>query len=159
MFRILCKNLEETGLLAKKFLDKIVETGAFVCLYGDIGAGKTAFVKLFAKHLEVKEKVTSPSFVILNEYHTGVLPLYHFDLYRLEEEGVKSIFDELLEYSEGRVVTFVEWAEFYNIDLPKNRIEINIKYVDEFSREFGFKAFSDEGCKIIKELEDEIIRV
>ena len=65
-----------------------------------------------AKHLNVKEKVTSPSFVIINEYLSGDLPVYHFDLYRLEQEGVRTIIDELTEYSRPDVLTFVEWAIF-----------------------------------------------
>ena len=106
MKTFICKNLDETDTLAKKF-SKLVETeGCFVCMFGDIGAGKTAFVKRVAKHLGVKEKVTSPSFVILNEYHDGILPIYHFDLYRLENEGVKTILDELEEYSKPGYLTF-----------------------------------------------------
>ena len=112
MIKFTCKNLDDTEKLAKKFADLVQDCGCFVNLYGEIGAGKTAFVKLVAKALEVKEKVTSPSFVILNEYHSGKIPVYHFDLYRLENEGVKTIVDELREYSQGEKITFVEWAEF-----------------------------------------------
>ena len=101
----ICKTLDDTKELAEKFA-KLITNGCFISLYGEIGAGKTAFVKLVADALEVKEKVTSPSFVILNEYHSGRLPVYHFDLYRLENEGVKTILDELREYSEGKQVTF-----------------------------------------------------
>ena len=115
----ICKTLDDTKELAEKFA-KLITNGCFISLYGEIGAGKTAFVKLVADALEVKEKVTSPSFVILNEYHSGRLPVYHFDLYRLENEGVKTILDELREYSEGKQVTFVEWAEFSDGEIPFN---------------------------------------
>ena len=91
-----CNTLEDTKDLAIRFA-KLVKDGCFVNLYGEIGAGKTAFVKLVASALDVKERVTSPSFVILNEYHSGIIPVYHFDLYRLENESVKKIFDELRE--------------------------------------------------------------
>ena len=138
-----CNTLKETSDLAKKFAELIEDKGAFVCLYGDIGAGKTTFVQAIAKFLEVREKVTSPSFVILNEYHSGKLPIYHFDLYRLEEEGVETILDELREYSEGKILTFVEWAQFSCDELPKNRIEITIEYTGETSRNFTFKSFED----------------
>ena len=97
----ICKNLEDTKELAKKFAKLVEDKGCFVSLYGEIGAGKTAFVKEVAKEIGIEEKVTSPTFVILNEYHGGKLPMYHFDLYRLENEGVKTILDELNEYSEG----------------------------------------------------------
>lgn len=138
IFSITVNNLEETNILAEKFASIVKEQGAFVCLYGDIGAGKTAFTKLVAKHLNVKEKVTSPSFVIINEYLSGDLPVYHFDLYRLEKEGVKTIIDELTEYSKPNVLTCVEWAEFSDFELPFERIEIKIEYIDETVRKFDF---------------------
>ena len=113
-------------------------------MYGEIGAGKTAFVKLVAEALDVKEKVTSPSFVILNEYHTGSIPIYHFDLYRLENEGIKTIYDELREYSEGKQVTFVEWAEFNQNEAPFNHVEINVTYNDDDSRTYEFKSVGED---------------
>ena len=77
-FETICKTLEETKVLAEKFAQVAKKNGAFVSLYGEIGAGKTAFVKLVADSLGVKERVTSPSFVILNEYHSAQIPIYHF---------------------------------------------------------------------------------
>ena len=150
IFTITVNNLDETNILAEKFANAVKDNGAFVCLYGDIGAGKTAFTKLVAKHLNVKEKVTSPSFVIINEYLSGDLPVYHFDLYRLEKEGVRTIIDELTEYSRPNVLTCVEWAEFSDFELPFDRIEIKIEYVDDTIRKFGFYA---EGADYIKLLE------
>ena len=147
----ICKTLDDTKELAQKFA-KLITNGCFISLYGEIGAGKTAFVKLVADALDVKEKVTSPSFVILNEYHTGSIPIYHFDLYRLENEGVKTILDELREYSEGKQVTFVEWAEFSQNALPFDRIELKINYVDENRREFVFESFGNKSSEIVKRL-------
>ena len=114
----ICKNLEQARELAQKFAKLIENNGCFINLYGEIGAGKTAFVKEVAKAIGIQEKVTSPTFVILNEYQGGKLPMYHFDLYRLENEGVKTILDELREYSEGKQITFVEWAEFSQNEIP-----------------------------------------
>ncbi len=148
----ICNNIQETEVLAEKFATLIVDKGAFVCLLGDVGAGKTAFTKLVCKHLEVKEKVTSPSFVILNEYKTGKIPVYHFDLYRLENEGVSTIINELDEYSEGKFLTMVEWAEFSQNEIPFDRIDLNINYIDETQREFTFTAFGDKSESIIKGL-------
>lgn len=136
--KVICKSIEDTKKLAEKFASLIKKDGCFVNLYGEIGAGKTAFVKLVADALGVKEKVTSPSFVILNEYHTGSIPIYHFDLYRLENEGIKTIYDELREYSEGRQATFVEWAEFNQNEAPFNHIKINVTYADDDSRMYEF---------------------
>ena len=142
-YQNICHKLEDTKKLAQRFA-KLITNGCFINLYGEIGAGKTAFVKLVAEALDVKEKVTSPSFVILNEYHTGSIPIYHFDLYRLENEGIKTIYDELREYSEGKQVTFVEWAEFNQNEAPFNHVEINVTYNDDDSRTYEFKSVGED---------------
>ena len=153
MIEIICKNLDDKKKLAQKFA-KLVETnGCFVNLYGEIGAGKTAFVKEVAKEIGIEEKVTSPTFVILNEYHGGKLPMYHFDLYRLENEGVKTIMDELREYSEGKQLTFVEWAEFSQNEFPFNHIKINVTYEDNDDRKYTFTGYGKDSIEIIKGLE------
>lgn len=154
IFTTTVTNLDDTNLLALKFAQVVKKQGAFICLYGDIGAGKTAFTRMVAKNLNVKEKVTSPSFVIINEYLSGELPVYHFDLYRLEKEGVRTIIDELTEYSRPNVLTCVEWAEFSDFELPFSRIEIRIKYIDENQREFEFSADGDEYIKLLKGLKN-----
>lgn len=152
MKTFVCKNLDETDKLAQKFAKLVEKDGCFVCMFGDIGAGKTAFVKRVAKHLDVQEKVTSPSFVILNEYHDGKIPIFHFDLYRLENEGVKTIIDELEEYSQGRCLTFAEWAEFSQGEIPLDRMEIQIDYIDETERSFNFSAYGEKAQKILEGL-------
>ena len=149
----ICKNLEDTKDLAKKFAKLVEEKGCFVNLYGEIGAGKTAFVKEVAKEIGIEEKVTSPTFVILNEYHGGKLTMYHFDLYRLENEGVKTIMDELREYSEGKQLTFVEWAEFSQNEFPFNHIKINVTYEDNDDRKYTFTGYGKDCIEIIKGLE------
>lgn len=148
----ICNSIDDTKKLAEKFARAVEDKGAFVNLYGEIGAGKTAFVKLVADALDIKERVTSPSFVILNEYHSGKLPIYHFDLYRLENEGVKTIVDELREYSEGKILTFVEWAEFSQDEIPFNHIKINVTYEDNDARKYSFEAVGVDSEKIIEEL-------
>ena len=147
--RFIANNLNDTKRLAQKFA-QFLKTGGCVCLYGDIGAGKTAFCREVAKTLKVKEEITSPSFVILNEYKTGIVPIYHFDLYRLENEGVKSIFDELEEYTNSNVVTFIEWAQFSNLKTPFECINLQINYLDETKREFIFKTEFEKYNFLIK---------
>ena len=149
-----CKTLNDTKELATRFANLITD-GCFINLYGEIGAGKTAFVKLVADALGVKEKVTSPSFVILNEYHSGKLPVYHFDLYRLENEGVKTILDELREYSEGKQVTFVEWAEFSQDEIRFKHLKINVTYQDDDARVYSFESDDKDIIKIIEGLKVE----
>lgn len=152
VFEKICNTLDETKDLAEKFAKLVEGKGSFVNLYGEIGAGKTAFVKLVADALGVQERVTSPSFVILNEYHSAKLPIYHFDLYRLENEGVKTIVDELREYSQGKILTFVEWAEFSQDEIPFNHLQINVTYEDDDSRKYSFKAFGEDNVSIIEGL-------
>ena len=147
------ETLADTESIAEKFADIIKETGAFVCLYGDIGVGKTAFARAVCKYLDVKQKITSPSFVILNEYKSGILPVYHFDLYRLENEGISTIASELEEYSEGKILTMVEWAEFSpETELPFDRLIIKIEYSDDESRKFTFSAIGKKSSEIIKKM-------
>ena len=83
---------------------------------------------------------------------SGDLPVYHFDLYRLETEGVKTIAQELDEYSIGKVLTFVEWAEFSQDEIPFNRLEINVTYEANDSRKYSFTAYGEKESKILEEL-------
>jgi len=147
-----CTTLNDTKNLAVKFAKLIEKDGCFVNLFGEIGAGKTAFVKLVAEAIGIKERVTSPSFVILNEYHSSSIPVYHFDLYRLEHTGISTITEELREYSEGKKITFVEWAEFSQGELPFERIEINVTYDDDDSRIYEFQSVGEKNKKIIEGL-------
>ena len=150
-----CSTINDTKFLAQKFARLVKNQGCFVNLFGEIGAGKTAFVKLVADELGIKEKVTSPSFVILNEYHSASIPVYHFDLYRLENTGISTITDELREYSEGKKITFVEWAEFSQNSLPFDRLDISIEYIDENKRNFVFNYYGKNSENIVKRLQNE----
>jgi len=150
---IKCETLNQTKELAEKFARLVREQGCFINLFGDIGAGKTALVRLTAEALGVKEKVTSPSFVILNEYHSASIPIYHFDLYRLEHVGISTITDELREYSEGLQATFVEWAEFSQDEIPFNHLKINVTYDEDDNRKYSFEAFGHDNIKIIEGLQ------
>lgn len=108
----------ELGLKAKK--------GQVICLYGDLGVGKTVFTKGFAGALGIKEPITSPTFTIIQEYQEGRIPFYHFDVYRISDisELDEIGFDDYI-YGDG--VCFVEWAGLVEEALPKERIEITIK--------------------------------
>lgn len=125
------KSLKETQNIAKAFCEALDKKGLFVTLIGDIGAGKTQFVRYVLENLNVEEKITSPSFVILNEYKTQKFPVYHFDLYRLEEKGLKSMVNELREYSKSGNLTFIEWAEFAHDEIPDNALQIKVEYDED----------------------------
>jgi len=101
----------ESGTInAGERLGRILRKGDIVCLYGDLGAGKTSFVKGIARGLGIEEReITSASFVIIAE-HNGRVPLYHIDLYRVEDgDDVRDL--GLEEYLGGEGVAVVEWAE------------------------------------------------
>ena len=140
--KIKCESLEDTKNLALSFARAIDKNGLFVTLTGDIGAGKTQFIRYVLEYFNVKDKVTSPSFVILNQYKSDNFPIYHFDLYRLEEKGIKSVVDELREYSKTGVLTFVEWAEFAHNEIPENSFKINV-YYDENDTNIRYFDFSN----------------
>ena len=153
-----CNDIQDTEKLAKAFSGIINEEGAFITLKGEIGVGKTAFTRFLLKELGVSETVTSPTFVILNEYHgENHIPIYHFDLYRLEHTGIKTIKPELEEYSTGKNLTLVEWANFADSDLPKERLDIKISYKPNQinSRIFEINAFGNRAIEIYNKLKSE----
>ena len=153
-FSIKSNSTDDTDKIAKTIAGSL-ENGILLCLYGDIGAGKTTLTKSIGKYLGVKEKITSPSFVILNEYHSGKFDLYHFDLYRLEEEGVKTILDELREYStDSKALTIVEWAQFSQEELLGDRLSLEIKYSQNDERDFCFEAFGQEPEALLERIKE-----
>ena len=156
--KIKVQSLEDTKKLAENFANALDENGLFVTLTGDIGAGKTQFVRYVLEYLNVSEKITSPSFVILNEYKSSLCPIYHFDLYRLEEKGLKSIVSELREYSKIGKLTFIEWAEFGLDEIPSNALNINVEYDEEDLdiRYFSFSSKSDINNEFINKLSKRI---
>ena len=129
-YKITTYNEHETALLAEN-----IESEKFpnmvICLIGDLGSGKTVFVKSFASALEIEEAITSPTFNIIKEYPNAELPLYHMDVYRLddvkEDLGIEDYF------SKGGV-TIIEWADMIKDKLPEERLDIKIKIVDENTR-------------------------
>lgn len=109
-----------------------------ICLNGDLGSGKTVFAKGFAKALGIDETITSPTFTIVKEYETGELPLFHMDVYRLDEGNIEIAFDE---YFVKKGISIIEWADLIKDELPEERLEINIKIVNEDTRVFVIRAF------------------
>jgi len=156
--KIKVQSLEDTKKLAQAFASVLDKNGLFVTLTGDIGAGKTQFVRYVLEELNVSEKITSPSFVILNEYKSSLCPIYHFDLYRLEEKGLKSIVCELREYSKLGKLTFIEWAEFGLDEIPTNALNINVEY-DENDldiRYFNFESKSDVNNEFLEKFSKKV---
>lgn len=116
---------EETFELGKG-LGEQAKQGEIYCLSGDLGTGKTVFTQGFARGLGITEPVSSPTFTIVSEYEEGRLPLYHFDVYRIEDiEEMEEIGYEDCFYGEG--VCLVEWAELIKELLPENYNSITIE--------------------------------
>lgn len=99
-----------------------------ICLQGDLGSGKTLFTKGFARALEVKEEITSPTFNIIKEYTSGELPLYHMDVYRLDGK-VDDL--GLEEYYTRGGITIIEWADMIPDYLPEKRLDMKIRNSSE----------------------------
>jgi len=113
-------------------LAKDLKVGSVVALIGPLGSGKTVLIQGICSGLGVTEFVTSPTFVIINEY-PGKIKVYHFDLYRLEniEEFIKLGYEE---YFYGDGITLIEWAEKIKAFLPQKRMEINLEILSENER-------------------------
>lgn len=127
-------------------IGKLLDKNSTIILCGDLASGKTTLTKGIGKGLGIKDTINSPTFTILKIYN-GRLPLYHIDAYRLEESNYDLGFDE---YDDGVIV--VEWPEYYKDYLPKEYLEISLKYIDEDTRDISFKAFGDKYKKIIEAL-------
>lgn len=113
-----------------------------ICLKGELGSGKTVFVKGFAQSLGIDENVTSPTFTLVKEYQTGEMPLYHMDVYRLEDGDDGSI--GLTDYFTKGGVTIIEWSDLIKDSLPDERLEIKFKVIDEETRVLILKPYGEK---------------
>jgi tRNA threonylcarbamoyladenosine biosynthesis protein TsaE len=148
---MISKNIKETEKIAQIFLDKILQnkkkqTGALVvALSGDLGAGKTAFTQAIGKHLGIKNKIASPTFVIMKKYPIGktygVKFLFHLDAYRLknEKELLQLGWEEIIDNKEHLV--FIEWPENVSKIIPVDARFIYISHSkNNKHRNFKFKT-------------------
>jgi tRNA threonylcarbamoyladenosine biosynthesis protein TsaE len=139
-FKYTSHNIDDTLRLAEN-IESEKWPGMVVCLIGELGSGKTIFVKGFANALGIEETITSPTFNIIKEYNTGELPLYHMDVYRINETdnsvGFKDYFNK-----DG--VCIIEWADIIKDRLPEERLEIYFKVIDENTRVLVFKPYGEE---------------
>ncbi len=132
---IITKNENETMLVGEK-LAKTVGKGVVFTLVGDLGAGKTHFVKGFVKGLGSDELVTSPTFTLLNVYEKGKVPVYHFDMYRLEDisEAQELGFEEYFDLKSLNGIVLVEWPQKVDGLIKCPHIQINITNIDSNTR-------------------------
>ena len=122
-----------------------------ITLTGDLGAGKTTFTKGIGRGLGVKKVINSPTFTIVKVYR-GHLPLYHFDAYRLEDNDNELGFEEMFE-SGG--ISVIEWHQYIEDILPKDRLDIEILKNEDNSRSFVFYPKGKEFEEIVKEIEND----
>jgi tRNA threonylcarbamoyladenosine biosynthesis protein TsaE len=154
MYSVITSSPEQTWRVGE-LLGALLGPGDLVCLYGDLGAGKTSLSYGIARGLEVKEQyITSPTFTFVNEYE-GRVPFYHIDLYRLKDpEELENI--GFGEYLGSGGVTVIEWAERAEEELPEERLSVYLNYVDEKSREIGFLAEGERYQKLLDELKQRL---
>jgi tRNA threonylcarbamoyladenosine biosynthesis protein TsaE len=150
MKRLITRNANQTKEFGK-VVAGLLKVGDIICLSGDLGAGKTTLVKGLASGLRIKEDhVNSPTFVLLNIYE-GKLPLFHFDLYRMNSTA------EILEigYEEffyGQGVAVIEWAERLDDLMPKEYLSIELIHKGEDTRDIVIHSKGGRYQRIIKAL-------
>ncbi|MFL9651994.1 tRNA (adenosine(37)-N6)-threonylcarbamoyltransferase complex ATPase subunit type 1 TsaE [Exiguobacterium chiriqhucha] len=147
MYTLITHSAAETQAVAEK-LATLVKAGTVITLNGDLGAGKTTFTQGFGKGLGVTRNVNSPTFTIMKQYQ-GRLPLYHMDVYRLEDTG-----DDigLEEYINGDGVAIVEWSNLIKSSLPTERLAITIERIGDEERQLTFAPVGDTYDALVKEV-------
>ncbi len=129
-YKITSRSEEDTIALAEN-IEAEKFPGMVICLNGELGCGKTVFTKGFAAALGIEDTITSPTFNIIKEYPNGEMPLYHMDVYRLEESPEST---GLLDYFDKDGVVIIEWASMIKDYLPEERLDIFFKVVEEDKR-------------------------
>ncbi|MCF6270968.1 MAG: tRNA (adenosine(37)-N6)-threonylcarbamoyltransferase complex ATPase subunit type 1 TsaE [Melioribacteraceae bacterium] len=133
-FKIVVESEDETLKVAAEF-GELLKAADIIALTGNLGSGKTFFVKSVLKFLGIDE-VTSPTFAIVNTY-TGKVKINHFDFYRIKK--LAELYDIGFEeyVNDASAITFIEWADMFTEILPKNIYQINITYLEESKREIS----------------------
>lgn len=125
-------------------LAMVVGPGDVITLDGDLGAGKTQFTQGIAEELDIEGPVTSPTFNLVISYDDGCMPLYHFDLYRLEDPAELEDID-FYGIVEGDGVSCIEWASKFLDDMPEDRLEVFLEVTGEHSRTIKARALGSAG--------------
>ncbi|AMX84753.1 tRNA threonylcarbamoyladenosine biosynthesis protein TsaE [Geobacillus subterraneus] len=146
-FELIVHSPEETRAIARRLAERL-EPGTVIALEGDLGAGKTTFTKGLAEGLGIRQNVNSPTFTIMKQYE-GRLPLYHMDVYRLEDEWEDLGFDE---YFAGDGVTVVEWAHLIAGQLPNERLTIHLLHRGDNERKLVFEPLGHRYEQLCKEI-------
>lgn len=140
---IALKNSQATKQLGE-ILGQILPANITILLEGDLGAGKTTLIQGIGQGLGINETIVSPTFTLINEYKGGRLPLYHFDLYRLQGKEVATIYPEMywegIEVTPG--ITAIEWAERLTYK-PLNYLKLKLEYCLSNGRQLQWQIMGD----------------
>lgn len=126
----------------------ILPDGSTICFDGDLGAGKTTFVRGLAKGLNITDVVQSPTFNIMKVYFKGDRPLIHIDAYRLADINPDIGLDEYIGYENG--ITVIEWPQFISELIPSNAIKINIQHMGDDKRKIVIDSKDVDLSSVIK---------
>jgi tRNA threonylcarbamoyladenosine biosynthesis protein TsaE len=138
---------EQTQALGRR-LSALLAAGDTVCLWGELGAGKTCLVQGICQGLAVAQDVVSPSFTLVNEYE-GTVPVAHLDFYRLKGEvdleqlGYDDLFD-------GKRIVLIEWPERASGALPRERLDVRMRWIDDRTREIEFMSDLKKYAEIVE---------
>lgn len=146
VYKVVVKSEEETIELAQNIESEKIPN-MVICLNGELGSGKTVFTKAFASAMGIEE-TTSPTFNIVKEYY-GELPLYHMDMYRTDGKVDSNMIEE---YFDKNGVTIIEWADMISDYLPKERLDIQFKIVDENTRIILLKPYGQDYIDICEDV-------
>ena len=127
---------------------RILPDGSTICFAGDLGAGKTTFVRGLAKGLNISDVVQSPTFNIMKVYFKGDRPLIHIDAYRLADINPDIGLDEYIGYESG--ITVIEWPEFIKELIPSNAILITIQHMGDDKRKLTIDSKDIDLSSVIK---------
>ncbi len=130
------KNIETIREAAQEFINHIGNHRVFA-FYGEMGAGKTTFIKAICEELGVEDVITSPTFAIVNEYTSNDGPIYHFDFYRIKK--LEEVYDMGFEdYFYSGALCFIEWPELIEEVLPEDAVKVSIKEEENGTRSILF---------------------
>lgn len=124
----------------------LLTPGMVVLLEGDLAAGKTTFTKGIGQALEIKETINSPSYTIMKAYKNNNQELYHFDFYRMSDEGVDFDFED---YINSCAISVIEWPSNVKSLLPREYILVNIETINLQERKITFKAVGNKYKKVV----------
>lgn len=148
--KVITESVNQTLRLGRK-IAKSLQKGDIICLFGELGSGKTVLTKGIACGLGIKRNIISPSFVLIRPYLGAKLPLYHFDLYRLKmPKDILGLGYE--DYIYDDAVTVIEWAERLGYLLPPEYLKVILKIEGQKRRRIEFIPFGKHYDKLIKSL-------